>query len=371
PGLENKPDFERDVLRQVRGEVKVKKKLSVGLVLVIVLVLAVVGMAVAITLNLFELYGQKDKRLADIAPSTMITPAVATVTDDNTAKSTISITNAYYDGNALLFSYTIENPTHYDDFAPTNEQLMQMEATASDFLFDTSNVGERTLEEEYRNAKRNGLAFGLVQSSVFLSVNTCSETGIDLGTWNEFNEFSEPARYSCIRDFDSLPEEACNLDSLRISTPIWQRKTYFYYDGKTAHTMETLVEMSSISAMVPRSPNEVFQYEGDAVYKGFQLHCIVEATNIHLSAAITVQGQTLPDLPEGCFYDMCLQALDGTFIEASGSEEQDGHLFIFTFNGTGKKPDIHTASLRIVGDEMGTEAIDIVLKEKDGSKTGA
>ena len=49
PGLENRPDFDRDVLRQVRGEVKVKKKLSVGFVLVIVLVLAAVtALAVAL-----------------------------------------------------------------------------------------------------------------------------------------------------------------------------------------------------------------------------------------------------------------------------------------------------------------------------------
>ncbi|MEG1015292.1 MAG: hypothetical protein RSI33_13700, partial [Clostridia bacterium] len=42
PGLENKPDFERDVLRQVRGEVKVKKKLSAGLVLTLAIILVVV-----------------------------------------------------------------------------------------------------------------------------------------------------------------------------------------------------------------------------------------------------------------------------------------------------------------------------------------
>ncbi len=42
PGLEQRPNFDRDVLRQVRGEVKVKKKLSVGFVLIIVLMLAAV-----------------------------------------------------------------------------------------------------------------------------------------------------------------------------------------------------------------------------------------------------------------------------------------------------------------------------------------
>ncbi|MEG2187981.1 MAG: hypothetical protein RR085_11720 [Clostridia bacterium] len=51
PGLENKPDFERDVLRQVRGEVKVKKKLSVGLVLIIVIVLVVAAALAVVTLR--------------------------------------------------------------------------------------------------------------------------------------------------------------------------------------------------------------------------------------------------------------------------------------------------------------------------------
>ncbi|MEG0324225.1 MAG: hypothetical protein RR619_09530, partial [Raoultibacter sp.] len=50
---ENKPDFERDVLRQVRGEVKVKKKLSVGFVLLIVLVLVAVTALAAMTLNAY------------------------------------------------------------------------------------------------------------------------------------------------------------------------------------------------------------------------------------------------------------------------------------------------------------------------------
>ncbi|MEG1196710.1 MAG: hypothetical protein RSE58_14145, partial [Clostridia bacterium] len=54
PRLENKPDFERDVLRQVRGEVKVKKKLSVGLVVAIILLMLTLS-ALAATL-LWENY---------------------------------------------------------------------------------------------------------------------------------------------------------------------------------------------------------------------------------------------------------------------------------------------------------------------------
>lgn len=53
PGLENRPDFDRDVLRHVRGEIKVKKKLSVGFVLVIALVLAAVTALAAMTLNAY------------------------------------------------------------------------------------------------------------------------------------------------------------------------------------------------------------------------------------------------------------------------------------------------------------------------------
>ena len=61
PGLEKRPDFDRDVLRKVRGNEKVKKKLSVGFVLLVVLVLAVVTALAAITLNtLYENAIQKE-----------------------------------------------------------------------------------------------------------------------------------------------------------------------------------------------------------------------------------------------------------------------------------------------------------------------
>ena len=53
PGLENKPGFEREVLKRARGEIKVKKKLSVGLVFILILVLAAATALAAMTLSAY------------------------------------------------------------------------------------------------------------------------------------------------------------------------------------------------------------------------------------------------------------------------------------------------------------------------------
>jgi hypothetical protein len=51
PGLEDRSDFDRNVLQQVRGEIKVKKRLSVGFVLVIVLILVIATALALVTLR--------------------------------------------------------------------------------------------------------------------------------------------------------------------------------------------------------------------------------------------------------------------------------------------------------------------------------
>lgn len=364
PGLKNSPDFERDVLRRVRGEKRVKKKLSVGFVLVIVFVLMFAAIAFAITLNLFEKYGQTDPRLAEIAPRTMITPVVSTIQNDVMGQSTVTITNGYYDGSSLLFGYMIEHPEHTDYFTPTKEQLAQMRPDASGFKFNQSNETEKMLEEEYRKAQLNGTAFGMAKFKVYLSMDTYSSQGTNLGTWTEFNEYSEQYLYSSIRDFDILPEEVCDLESLSISTPIYQSQCYFYYDGNTAYTMETQIEMSPITATIVLTQNEIYHYSGDATYNGLDMHCIVEATDVRLSARISGYGLR-SDLPVGCYYDMCLEDAEGNSIEANSSEIQDNNLIVFTFHGTGSIPNLQTANLLIVGDEQGTTAVDFILMKKD------
>lgn len=59
PGLENKPGFEREVLKRARGEIKVKKKLSVGLVFILILVLAAVTALAATLLTAQQIIQQE------------------------------------------------------------------------------------------------------------------------------------------------------------------------------------------------------------------------------------------------------------------------------------------------------------------------
>lgn len=363
PGLENRPDFERKVLKRVSGEVEVKKKLSVGFVLAILFVLMFATLAAAITLNLFEKYGQTDQRLMIIAPRTTISPMTTTIPNEAMGPSTVSITNGYYDGSSLLFGYTIENPEHIDRFFPTNEQMKKMQPTDSSYAFHPSNETERLLEEEYRKAQENGSPFGVVKFQVSLSPDTYSDHGMNLGTWTEFNGYSTQSLYASIRDFDTLPEEACGLESLSISTAIYQSQWYFYFDGSASYVMETQIELPPITTTIPFTQSEVSHYSGSAKDCGTDMNCVVEATDMRLSARVSGLG-LVSSLPEGCYYDMCLKDAEGNFIEASTSDIQDDNVILFTFYGTGSMPELQTASLLIVGDEQGTTAVHFSLSKE-------
>lgn len=355
PGLEDHPSFEQDVLKCVRGEEKMKKKLSAGFVLAIAFVLMFAAAAGAVTLNLFEKYGQKDRRLLKIADQMAFVPTSAAIPNGTMGESTVSITNAYYDGSALLLGYTIENPVHIARFVPTSEQLKKMEKTSEVFQFDPSNEAERTLADEYSKAQENGVPFGAVRFQVYLSPDTCTEQGMNLGTWTEFNELSEQGLYAAIRDFDDLPQEGRNLERLSVSAEIYQNCSYYYFDGKDSYILQEEKTLSSITASIPCTSNAVCRYSGTANQDGSKMVCSVEATNMRLIAKVS--GSNLKaDLPDGCFYDMCLKDAEGGLLEASSFEKQEDGTLVFTFHGTGSLPSLQDANLLLVGDD-GTTAI--------------
>ena len=71
-GLNGDPALAQRVLRCAEEKPRAAKKLSVGLVFALVALLAATGIAAAAALNLFEKFGQNDRRFAEIAPQTAI-----------------------------------------------------------------------------------------------------------------------------------------------------------------------------------------------------------------------------------------------------------------------------------------------------------
>ena len=108
-GADALPSVRADVLNRMRGEIKVKRKLSAGVVLAIVLTVLMMSAALAAGLGLFGQMsesGAVDARLpgldrvsADVNLSIMTEEGV-----------TVTIAQAYYDGERVFISYTVEGP---------------------------------------------------------------------------------------------------------------------------------------------------------------------------------------------------------------------------------------------------------------------
>lgn len=75
-GLNGDPALAQRVLRCAEEKPRAAKKLSVGLVFALVALLAATGIAAAAALNLFEKFGQNDRRFAEIAPQTAISAGI-------------------------------------------------------------------------------------------------------------------------------------------------------------------------------------------------------------------------------------------------------------------------------------------------------
>ncbi len=108
-GVESMPSVRAQVLNQVRGEVKVKKKLSVGIVFAMLLTVLMAGAALAAGLGLFGQIGERENSDARLPALERVAESVGAsfTTDDGV---TITIDQAYYDGNRVFISYTKTGP---------------------------------------------------------------------------------------------------------------------------------------------------------------------------------------------------------------------------------------------------------------------
>lgn len=362
-GIRGDPRLAQRVLHAAheKGE-KEMKKFSVGFALTLVLVLAFASLAGALTMNLFESFGQQQRRLFEIAAESEIrSPAPATIHSEQWGESTITITNAYYDGDALLIGYAIENANRTVRFAPTDEQRAKM--TALSEAFDSARIEDQAMQEAYIEAKRSGSAFGVVKSSVALSPDWYAEDNISLGSWNQMDDLLSDGTRSFVRDFDNLPKALRHLERMTVHMNVNRNLSYIYFDGENTYTMEEQVTLSPIELCVEAAEGELYYFDGEADSDAYT-SIVATASDVRLTVQITAADRRFAEISDELWYDMRLADEAGNLYEAVSSEMLDGNTLFFTFNGCGKAPKTLTGHLLLIGDADGTESIAINFRKR-------
>lgn len=180
-GLNGDPYLARRLIACAEKQPKAVRKRSIGLAFAFVALLAAVSVAAAAALNLFEQFGQSERRFAEIAPQTVIDSETASIQTERTGTVTASIANAYYDGESLLIGYTIQGNTSFEPFSPTAKELTHMQPTddVPDWLH--AKTGDSALAKAWENAKQAGMPWGVVRYRVSASDHTYTDDGLDLG----------------------------------------------------------------------------------------------------------------------------------------------------------------------------------------------
>ena len=356
-GLNGDPALAQRVLRCAEEKPRAAKKLSVGLVFALVALLAATGIAAAAALNLFEKFGQNDRRFAEIAPQTAISAESSVAQIEKTGTVAASITNAYYDGESLLIGYSIQGFSSFEPFSPTDEQLARMRPTDA----VPARLNESHLAEAFEAARQAGTPWGMATYHVAVSDHTYTDEGLDLGPWTETEDASDPNVFSAIRDFDALPEAAQKRDSLSVRIDVYQSAVWFYFDGRSMYTTSERMNLFPMTATIEQINHDSAQFMGFETINGAKIRLTIQASEIRLTASVTAADGALPPILDDSWFDMLLTDETGYAFEPESFVMPDDQTLLFTFEGNGQIPSSLSAVLMIVGPSGETESFPIAV----------
>ena len=360
-GLKGDPQLARRVLAQAEEKPRAARKLSVGFVFALLVLLAVMSIAAAAALNLFEKFGQIERRFAEIAPEAAVYSENAAVQTSKTGAVSASITSAYYDGESLLLGYVLQGASSFELFSPTAEQFSRMKPTDSTPSWLHAKTGESALSDAWEAAKQAGTPWGAVHYQAAVSDHTYTDDGIDLGPWVETEDTFDPAFFSAIRDFDALPEAAKNRDSLSIRINVYQSAVWFYFDGQSMYTTTERVDLFPMTATIDQINRDSAQFMGFKTINGAKIRLTVQASEIRLTASVTAADGALPSISDDSWFDLLLTDETGYTFEPESFVTPDERTLLFTFEGSGQMPSSLSAVLMIVGPSGETESFPIVV----------
>ncbi len=343
--LQADPARREQIRQRIReeSEPKMKRKMTVSLAFALVAVLALGGVALGLTMNLFEYFGEKDERLKEIAPQTVLTTeAPAEVETDELGKSYGRINSAYYDGQSLMVAYVLENTSRMESYTPTDEELSRMEKCDEVPVPAAENEIQAQMYEDYYTAVEAGLPCGFVHYSVYPSDHTETADGIDLPPAEERREQSEDGAFYMLREYESpLPEAAQDRDQLDICIRLHQTAYYVWFDGKDAYTrIEHQSSAGVMTATVPRAEADIVRFGGEAVWNGETVSVQAEASAVHVTVNVKAGQGALKEFSDDKMGMMVtLTDEDGQeYLLQSINESSDANRMECGFYGSGRTP---------------------------------
>jgi hypothetical protein len=349
------PDFDLRISRQTQhlaGETQVmKKKISVlAIVVAVVLSLALFGaVAELLGINLFELFGREDQRLAQLAPKAALNEvSPITITSRKLGAGTAGINSAYYDGQSLVVAYAIQNGRCLEEFTPTEEQLANMEKNNKPLTMALANPETDDLIRQWNEATAAGKPFGFVEYSISPSDHTRTLEGVDLPPDSTGELLGTEGQAFTVREYVSpLPDEAQNLDVLNIEIGLFQTTQYHYFDGQQAYTGFERVDLEPMKATIWRTDAHIQRFQGQGSFAGIPFNVEVTASAAAAQAIMKAEGSIFPALPEDAWYSVYLR--DGRQAEFRPLDGTSGgtDTMVFNFHGTGQAPDKLELQLRV------------------------
>lgn len=342
----------RQANRLVREIKPMKKKMSaLALTTIIILALALFGVvAEMLGFNIFVLFGQKDDRLKELAPSATLNEVTPfTTTSLELGEVVAGINSVYYDGESLLVGYSIENGRHIEKFTPSENMLAKMNPVDSSLAIVAENEKEAEIMKEWIAAKEKGSPIGIAHHYLSLSDSTQTDRGVDLPPKSESHLEGEKGTNHYIREYESpLPSEAQDQEYLNIEIMLYKGASYLYFDGENAYAYFESTELEPIKATVWRADAELRNFSGGGVYDGKPISIKADVSAATARITVTMEGGEFPALaePYDSWYDVQLLDENSNSFRAEGAGEINGNQLTVSFEGTGKLPE--SLSLRLV-----------------------
>ena len=338
--------FDDDITKQVnrlcREIQPMKKKMSVlALCAIIIISLALCGaVAEVLGINVFELFGQNDNRVKELAPKAVLNEeAPVTVTSPDLGEAVAGINSVYYDGQSLLVAYSIQNGRRAERFVPSKEMLLKMSLLDPRLGMMAESEEESLLMEEWIAAKESKTAMGIVRYSISPSDNTITDDGIDLPPSTENQMEGEENTVHYIREYENpLPDGARNLEYLDIRLRLYQSATYLYFDGKNTYTYSETMEFTPLQATVWREDAEMRRFRGEGKYNGHPVSVEASVSAAAARVTITMDNGIFPALAEDTWYDLVLIDEFGTEYRTREGMGGNVNQMSVSFDGTGKLP---------------------------------